>query len=92
MIVYDELSVAPERAGNQLAARGAVINTYPTADNQGVLVTSGTPRSVQNVATLLGLPAEDYASVDYQLAHRQASMRASGPGSRCDPRPNAWPR
>jgi crotonobetainyl-CoA:carnitine CoA-transferase CaiB-like acyl-CoA transferase len=72
VIVYDQLGVAPERAGNQLAvAPGAVINTYLTADNQWVTVTSGTPRSVQNVAILLGLAAEDYASVDHQLAHRQ---------------------
>ena len=72
VIVYDQLGVAPERAGNQLAvAPGAVINTYLTADNQWVTVTSGTPRSVQNVAVLLGFPAEDYATVEAQLAHRK---------------------
>jgi formyl-CoA transferase len=72
VIVYDQLGVPPERAGNQLAvAPGAVINTYLSADNQWLTVTSGTPRSVQNVAVLLGLPAEDYASVESQLAHRK---------------------
>jgi crotonobetainyl-CoA:carnitine CoA-transferase CaiB-like acyl-CoA transferase len=72
VIVYDQLGVAPERAGNQLAvAPGAVINTYLTSDNQWVTVTSGTPRSVQNVAILLGLPAEEYATVESQLARRK---------------------
>jgi crotonobetainyl-CoA:carnitine CoA-transferase CaiB-like acyl-CoA transferase len=72
VIVYDQLGVAPARAGNQLAvAPGAVINTYLTADNQWVTVTSGTPRSVLNVALLLGLPAEDYSTVEDQLARRK---------------------
>jgi crotonobetainyl-CoA:carnitine CoA-transferase CaiB-like acyl-CoA transferase len=72
VIVYDQLGVAPERSGNQLAvAPGAVINTYLTGDNQWLTVTSGTPRSVRNVAVLLDLPAEDYESVESQLAHRK---------------------
>jgi formyl-CoA transferase len=72
VIVYDQLGVAPERAGNQLAvAPGAVINTYLTADNQWLTVTSGTPRSVQNVAILLGFRAEDYTTVEDQLARRK---------------------
>lgn len=72
VVVYDQLGVVPERAGNQLAvAPGAVINTYLTADNQWVTVTSGTPRSVQNVAALLGYPAEDYATVEAQLTRRR---------------------
>jgi crotonobetainyl-CoA:carnitine CoA-transferase CaiB-like acyl-CoA transferase len=72
VIVYDQLGVPPQRAGNQLAvAPGAVINTYLTADEQWITVTSGTPRSVQNVAILLGLPAEKYATVEDQLARRQ---------------------
>jgi crotonobetainyl-CoA:carnitine CoA-transferase CaiB-like acyl-CoA transferase len=72
VIVYDQLGVAPERAGNQLAvAPGAVINTYLTADDQWLTVTSGTPRSVQNVAILLGFRAEDYATVEDQLARRK---------------------
>lgn len=72
VIVYDQLGIAPERSGNQLAvAPGAVINTYLTGDNEWLTVTSGTPRSVRNVATLLGLPPEDYTTVEQQLAHRR---------------------
>jgi crotonobetainyl-CoA:carnitine CoA-transferase CaiB-like acyl-CoA transferase len=60
VIVYDQLGVPVERAGNQLpVAPGSVINTYPTADNTYVSVTAGTPRAAQNIVRLLGLSAED---------------------------------
>jgi crotonobetainyl-CoA:carnitine CoA-transferase CaiB-like acyl-CoA transferase len=60
VIVYDQLGVPVERAGNQLpVAPGSVINTYPTADDTYVSVTAGTPRAAQNVVRLLGLSAED---------------------------------
>lgn len=71
VIVYDQLGSIPVRAGNQLAvAPGAVINTYPTADEKWLTVTSGTPRSVRNVAILLGLPEDEYATVEQQLERR----------------------
>ena len=67
VIVHDQLGLTPERAGNQLAvAPGAVVNTFLTADKDWVTVTSGTPRSVQQIAALLGEPAEDYAHVEDQ--------------------------
>ena len=70
--VYDHLGLLPTRAGNQLAiAPGAVVNTYLTADDEWLTVTSATARSVQNIATLLGLPEEDYVTVDQQLAGRE---------------------
>jgi crotonobetainyl-CoA:carnitine CoA-transferase CaiB-like acyl-CoA transferase len=60
VIVYDQLGVPVERAGNQLpVAPGSVINTYPTADDTYVSVTAGTPRAAQNIVRLLGLSAED---------------------------------
>jgi crotonobetainyl-CoA:carnitine CoA-transferase CaiB-like acyl-CoA transferase len=60
VIVYDQLGVAVERAGNQLpVAPGSVINTYPTADDTYVSVTAGTPRAAQNIVRLLRLSAED---------------------------------
>jgi crotonobetainyl-CoA:carnitine CoA-transferase CaiB-like acyl-CoA transferase len=60
VIVYDQLGVPVERAGNQLpVAPGSVINTYPTADDTYVSVTAGTPRAAQNVVRLLGLSDED---------------------------------
>jgi crotonobetainyl-CoA:carnitine CoA-transferase CaiB-like acyl-CoA transferase len=60
VIVYDQLGVPVERAGNQLpVAPGSVINTYLTADDTYVSVTAGTPRAAQNIVRLLGLSAED---------------------------------
>jgi crotonobetainyl-CoA:carnitine CoA-transferase CaiB-like acyl-CoA transferase len=60
VVVYDQLGVPVERAGNQLpVAPGSVINTYSTADDTYVSVTAGTPRAAQNIVRLLGLSAED---------------------------------
>jgi formyl-CoA transferase len=61
VIVYDQLGVVPQRAGNQLAvAPGLVINSYLTKNGDWVTVTSGTPKSVRNVLRILGLNPEDY--------------------------------
>jgi len=63
IIFYDQLGEVPTRVGNQLAAApAAVINTFKTSDGRWLTVTSGTPRSVSNVAALVGEPAEDYAT------------------------------
>lgn len=71
VVVYDQLGLVPNRAGNQLAiAPGAVVNTFLTADTEWLTVTSATPRSVQNVAALLGFPADEFATVDQQLERR----------------------
>jgi crotonobetainyl-CoA:carnitine CoA-transferase CaiB-like acyl-CoA transferase len=71
VIFHDQLGEPPMRAGNQLAvAPGAVINTYLTADNVWITVTSGTPRSVSNIAELLGEPADEYRTVADQLARK----------------------
>ena len=68
IIVYDQVGVPVERAGNQLpVAPGSVINTYPTADDTYVSVTAGTPRAAQNIVRLLELSAED---VEEQGAER----------------------
>jgi formyl-CoA transferase len=67
IIFYDQLGTVPERVGNKLAAApAAVINTYRTLDDRWITVTSGTPRSVSNVAALVGEPAEEYATRDLQ--------------------------
>jgi formyl-CoA transferase len=47
-----------------------VINTYLTAEDEWVTVTSATPRSVLNVVNLLGLLAEEFATREAQLARR----------------------
>jgi crotonobetainyl-CoA:carnitine CoA-transferase CaiB-like acyl-CoA transferase len=71
VIFYDQLGEAPGRYGNRLAAApAAVINTYKTADDRWLTVTSGTPRSVRNVAALVGEPEEDYATPEDQVARR----------------------
>jgi len=71
VIFYDQLHKVPERVGNQLAAApAAVINTYKTADSRWLTVTSGTPRSVQNVAVLVGEPVEEYATPAMQAERR----------------------
>lgn len=72
VIVQDQLGVTPERAGNQLpVSPAAVINTYLSSDDTWITVTSGTTRSVQNVAALLGEPPDDYVTVEQQNFGRQ---------------------
>ncbi|MEU6784239.1 CoA transferase [Nonomuraea angiospora] len=72
IIAYDQLGVVPERAGNQLAvAPAAVINTYRSGDGEWITVTSATLRSVRNVARLLGLPEEDFATSAQQHEGRE---------------------
>jgi len=71
VIFYDQLGENPARSGNQLsAAPAAVINTFSTSDDHWITVTSGTPRSVQNVAELVGEPLEEYATPAMQVARR----------------------
>jgi crotonobetainyl-CoA:carnitine CoA-transferase CaiB-like acyl-CoA transferase len=72
VIVHDQLKMTPQRAGNSLpVSPAAVINTYLSRDGSWITVTSGTVRSVQNVAALLGERAEDYVTVQQQHAGRQ---------------------
>ena len=71
VIFYDQFGVAPERAGNRLAvAPGAVVNTYLTSDDVWLTVTSATPRSVQNIARLLGEPLSDYETISQQTERK----------------------
>ncbi|TDC98805.1 CoA transferase [Nonomuraea deserti] len=71
VITHDQLGVVPGRSGNQLAvAPAAVINTYLSADADWITVTSATLRSVLNVVRLVGLPEEEYATTERQLAGR----------------------
>ena len=72
VIVRDQLGVVPNRSGNQLAvAPAAVVNTYRAADDGWVTVTSGTPKSVTNIAALLDLDVSDFATNAQQIAGRQ---------------------
>lgn len=67
VIVHDQLGQVPTRAGNSLfVAPGAIVNSYLTKDGRWLTVTSATPQSVRNIATLLGESTEDFATVDLQ--------------------------
>jgi formyl-CoA transferase len=69
VIFYDQTGIPPMRAGNQLAnAPAAVINMYKSKDDVWITVTTGTWRSVQKVAALLGEPAEEYDTPEKQFA------------------------
>jgi formyl-CoA transferase len=71
VIFYDQLGEIPQRVGNRLAAApAAVINTFKTSDGHWLTVTSGTPRSVQNVAGLVGENLADYATPAMQVERR----------------------
>ncbi|MCU1480667.1 MAG: L-carnitine dehydratase/bile acid-inducible protein [Subtercola sp.] len=71
VIFYDQLGENPTRVGNELsAAPAAVINTFKTSDDRWITVTSGTPRSVQNVAALVGEPIEEYATAAMQVVRK----------------------
>lgn len=80
VIIYDQLGQAPKRSGNSLAvAPAAVINTYSTRDGHWLTVTSGTPRSVRNIAATVGVAPEDVATVELQAANADrldAALRA----------------
>ena len=93
IICCDQLGVAPARAGNQLAvAPGAVINTYLSGDGVWITVTSGTPRSVSNIAELLGEPEEEYRTVADQLARKDRSTTCCTNGSDSGRPTSAWSR
>ena len=71
VIFTDQFGVAPSRAGNQLpVAPGAVVNTYLSKDEVWLTVTSATPRSVSNIAQLLGEPLEEYRTVADQAERK----------------------
>ncbi len=70
VILRDQLGYAPNRSGNQLAvAPAAVVNVYKSADGGWVTVTSGTPRSVSNIARLLGFDTTQYETQQAQAAN-----------------------
>lgn len=72
VIVADQLGTVPQRSGNQLAvAPAAVVNTFLAADDVWITVTSGTPRSVQKIAEMLGEPEEDYRTVAQQTQRKE---------------------
>jgi crotonobetainyl-CoA:carnitine CoA-transferase CaiB-like acyl-CoA transferase len=72
VIFYDQFGAAPNRAGNTLeVAPGAVVNTYLSADDTWITVTSATPRSVRNIAGLLGEPLDQYETAAQQFERKE---------------------
>ncbi|MFC4561112.1 CaiB/BaiF CoA transferase family protein [Nocardiopsis mangrovi] len=72
VIAYDQLGVAPSRQGNRLpVAPAAVIDTYRSRDGEWITVTSATLRSVLNVVRLVGLPTEEFDTVERQMEGRE---------------------
>ena len=79
VIFNDQLGTIPERAGNQLAVSpAAVINTYQSSDGVWLTVTSGTPRSVRNVAELVGIPLDQVQTVEQQTEQKDELDRRLG--------------
>ncbi|MDQ7910844.1 CoA transferase [Phytohabitans sp. ZYX-F-186] len=77
VILYDQLGFVPTRAGNQVeAVPSALINTYRTSDGAWIIVTSGTPKSVRNIAALVGLPVDEYATMDQLVRGRDRLDKA----------------
>lgn len=72
IVVYDQLGEVPHRAGNQLAvAPGAVVNTYRSADDVWITVTSATIKSVRSVARLLGEDLSLYETSEQQIVRKK---------------------
>lgn len=69
--LYDQIGYVPMRAGNQVeAVPSALIDTYSSSDGVWILVTSGTPRSIQNIARMVGEPLADYDQMAKLVANR----------------------
>jgi formyl-CoA transferase len=71
VVFYDQLGYVPARSGNNVnAVPSAVITSARTSDGQWMLVTSGTPKSVANIARLVGDDPGDYATLPRIVAGR----------------------
>jgi crotonobetainyl-CoA:carnitine CoA-transferase CaiB-like acyl-CoA transferase len=69
--LYDQLGDVPERIGNGIpGAPSSVVNAFKTADGRWMTITSGTVRSIQNIAALVGEPVDQYESFELIARHR----------------------
>lgn len=61
--VHDQLGQVPNRVGNGISgAPSSVVNVFRTSDDRWLTVTSGTVRSIQNIAEKVGEPVDDFAT------------------------------
>lgn len=67
VIAWDQLKMASPRNGNRLGfAPAAVANVYKTSDDVWITVTSATLSSVLSVVRMIGLPEDEYRTVEAQ--------------------------
>ena len=90
VVHFDQLGVVAERIGNGIpGAPNAVVNAFLSGDGRWITVTSGTLRSIQNIARLVGLPAELFAREDLvgpnrgALEQKLADWLAARPAEEC---------
>jgi formyl-CoA transferase len=77
VVFYDQIGYVPARSGNNVdAVPTAVITTARTIDGEWVLVTSGTPKSVANIARLVGDDPAAYATLPQIAAGRDRLVDA----------------
>ena len=69
--IYDQLGEVPERIGNGISgAPSSVVNVFRSSDGRWITITSGTVKSIQNIAALVGEPLDDYATPVLITVHR----------------------
>ena len=74
--IYDQLGEVPERVGNGIpGAPSSVVNAFRTGDGRWMTITSGTVRSIQNIAALVGEPIERYDTFEL-IAQRRPQLEA----------------
>lgn len=79
VVHFDQLGVVAKRVGNGIpGAPNAVVNTFQSGDGRWITVTSGTLRSIRNIAALVGLPTEWFAREDLVGPHRGALEQKLG--------------
>jgi crotonobetainyl-CoA:carnitine CoA-transferase CaiB-like acyl-CoA transferase len=62
VVHFDQLGVVAERVGNGIpGAPNAVVNAFQSGDGLWITVTSGTLRSIQNIAALVGMSPEKFS-------------------------------
>jgi crotonobetainyl-CoA:carnitine CoA-transferase CaiB-like acyl-CoA transferase len=90
VVHFDQLGVVAERIGNGIpGAPNAVVNAFQSGDGRWITVTSGTLRSIQNIAALVGMAPEKFAHEELvgpnrpELEKRLAEWMSDRPTADC---------
>jgi formyl-CoA transferase len=79
VVAHDVTGEVIDRAGNAMPmSPSALINTFCSSDGKYITVTSGTLRSVQNAAAMVGEDVADYDTVAKQEARQKELDRIVG--------------